>query len=108
MAFEFNDSNAKQIIESGKPVMIDFWGTYCGPCKALAPTIEELADEYADKVIIGKYNIEEESDLVMQYRIMSIPALLFFKNGEQVKDLRLVGAVAKDKIKANLDKLISL
>lgn len=107
MAYKFTDSNVKEVIASGKPVVIDFWATWCGPCMRLAPTIDELAEEYADKVVIGKYNIEEESELSTDYRIMSIPTILFFKNGEQVRDLRMTGAT-KDELKARIEKLLAL
>ena len=91
MAFQFTDENVKELINSGKPVMIDFWATWCGPCKKLGPTIDELAAEYEGKVVIGKYNIDEEGDLATEYRIMSIPTLMFFRDGKPVGDLRLVG-----------------
>lgn len=107
MAFQFTDSNVNEVIASGKPVVIDFWATWCGPCMRLAPVIDELAQEYADKVVIGKYNVDEESELSGQYRIMSIPTILFFKNGEQVRDLRLTGAT-RDELKARIEKLIAL
>ena len=81
----FTDQNVHDIIASGKPVVIDFWATWCGPCQRMTPIVEELAEEYKDTVVIGKYNIEEENDLAAQYRIMSIPTILFFKNGEQIR-----------------------
>lgn len=108
MAYEFNDENYKEAIESGKAIMIDFWATWCGPCMRLAPVIDELAEEYADRVVIGKYNVDDNTDLGTEYRIMSIPTLLFFKNGEMVKDLRMAGAQSKEEIKARLEKLIVL
>lgn len=107
MAFKFTDSNVNEVIASGKPVVIDFWATWCGPCMRLAPVIDELAQEYADKVVIGKYNVDEESELSGQYRIMSIPTILFFKNGEQVRDLRLTGAT-RDELKTRIEKLLTL
>lgn len=106
MAFQFIDENVKELINSGKPVMIDFWATWCGPCKKLGPTIDELAAEYEGKVVIGKYNIDEEGDLATEYRIMSIPTLMFFRDGKPVGDLRLVGFQSKEKIAANLDALL--
>lgn len=108
MAQTFTDSNINDIIASGRPVVIDFWATWCGPCKRLAPTIDTLAEEYEGRVEIGKYNIEEESDLATAYRIMSIPTLLFFKNGEMVKDLRMAGSQSIDAIRANIEKLLAL
>lgn len=107
MAFKFTDSNVKEVIESGKPVVIDFWATWCGPCMRLAPVIDELAEEYADSVVIGKYNVDEETELSGEYRIMSIPTILFFKNGEQVRDLRMTGAT-KDQLRERIEKLIAL
>ena len=104
----FTDQNVHEIIASGKPVVIDFWATWCGPCQRMAPVVEELAEEYKDSVVIGKYNIEEENDLTTQYRIMSIPTILFFKNGEQVRDHRLAGAQPKEKLENQIKKLLAL
>jgi thioredoxin 1 len=100
MAFTFTDSNVEEIIASGKPVMIDC----CGPCKALAPVIDELAEEYADRVVIGKYNVEEEGELSNTYRIMALPTILFFKNGERVD--RLTGSQTKETLKAKIESLL--
>lgn len=107
MAFEFTDSNVNEIIASGKPVVIDFWATWCGPCMRLAPVVDELAKEYENTVVIGKYNVDEQSDLATANRIMSIPTVLFFKNGEQVRDLRMAGPT-REQLKANIEKLIAL
>lgn len=107
MAFTFTDENVREAIASGKPIVIDFWATWCGPCMRLAPTIDELAEEYADRVLIGKYNVDEQSDLSTEYRIMSIPTLLFFKNGEMVRDLRMAGAQSKADIAERIEKLIN-
>lgn len=108
MATNFTDADVKDIIASGKPVVIDFWATWCGPCKRMAPTIDELAEQYGDTVAIGKYNIEENNDLTSEYRIMSVPTILFFKNGEQVKDLRLAGSQSKASLEKNIEKLLAL
>lgn len=104
----FTDQNVHDIIASGKPVVIDFWATWCGPCQRMTPIVEELAEEYKDTVVIGKYNIEEENDLTTQYRIMSIPTILFFKDGKQVKDLRLAGSQNIDTLRTNVEKLLAL
>lgn len=103
----FTDENIHDIIASGKPVMIDFWATWCGPCVGMAPTIDALAQEYDGRVVIDKYNVDEETDLAMKYRIMSIPTLLFFKDGKKT-DLRLVGAQSIDKLRETLDALLAL
>lgn len=107
-ALHFTDANVREAIESGKPVVIDFWATWCGPCVGMTPTINELAAEYEGRVLVGKYNIEEEGDLSTECRIMSIPAILFFKDGKQVRDLRLAGSQSLATLKANTDKLLAL
>ncbi len=107
MAFHFTDANVNEIIESGKPVVIDFWATWCGPCMAMAPLIDEVAEEFKDKVVIGKYNIDEEGNLSGQYRIMSIPTLLFIKNGQKTK-IRLVGAQDRATLVEKINELIAL
>lgn len=107
MAYKFTDENVNEVIASGHPVVIDFWATWCGPCMALSPVIDELAEEFADQVVIGKYNVDEETELSGQYRIMSIPTILFFKNGEQVRDLRMTGAT-KESLRERIEKLLVL
>ncbi|MBR1521828.1 MAG: thioredoxin [Bacteroidaceae bacterium] len=100
-----NDSNYSEVAAQGKPMMLDFWATWCGPCRKVGPTIEELAKEYEGKVIVGKVNIEEEADdLVAEFGIRNIPTVMFIKNGQIVD--KVVGAAPKstyeEKIKALL------
>lgn len=100
---EFNDSNFQtEVLESEQPVLVDFWAPWCGPCRMLAPTVEEVAGEYAGKVKVGKLNTDEARQAAINYNIQSIPTLLLFKNG-QVADT-LMGAVPKPHITAMLDK----
>ena len=100
----FNESTFDEALNSKELMMVDFWATWCGPCKALAPVIDELAEEYADRVVIGKYNVEEEGELSNTYRIMALPTILFFKNGERVD--RLTGSQTKETLKAKIESLL--
>ncbi|MGM9815924.1 MAG: thioredoxin [Lepagella sp.] len=104
MAIQFNDATAKEAIESGKVVVIDFWATWCGPCMKLGPVVEELAEKYGDRAVIGKINIDEESEIVAENRIRSIPTVLFFKDGE-VKN-RSVGLVKLADLESKLLPLL--
>ena len=102
---EINDTNYKEILESCKPVVIDFWATWCGPCRSIAPIVEELATEYEGRAIIGKYNVEEGDDLSVEYGIRSIPTLLFFdKTGNMVD--KHVGTITRDAFVAKIDALL--
>ena len=104
MAKVITDANFTETLNTQMPVLVDFWATWCGPCRAIGPVIEELAAEYDGKAVIGKCNVDENEDAPMKYGIRSIPTLLFFKNGELVD--RLVGAAPKAEIAAKLDSLI--
>ncbi|MBO4955701.1 MAG: thioredoxin [Muribaculaceae bacterium] len=106
MALEFTDSNVNEIIASGQPVVIDFWASWCGPCMRLAPVIDQLAAEYDGKVVIGKYNVDDQTDFATANRIMSIPTILCFKNGEQIRELRMTGPT-REQLKDNIEKLIA-
>ena len=93
MALEITDQNFEQLVAEGKPMVIDFWATWCGPCKRLGPTIEELAAEYEGKVVIGKCDIEENVDLTEKFGIMSVPTVVFLKGGVEIN--RQVGVANK-------------
>ena len=104
MAQVINDSNISDILASGKPVVIDFWATSCGPCRALGPTVEEVAAEYEGKAIVAKCNVDDCEDISMKYGIRNIPTLVYIKNGEMVD--RTVGVVSKQEICARIDKML--
>lgn len=105
MAQHFTDENFQmEVLESDIPVLVDFYADWCGPCKMVAPIIEELAGEYEGKIKIGKLNVDEELNTTEKYRVMSIPTLIFFKNGTAVETM--VGAVPKKSLKEKLDSLI--
>lgn len=98
------NSNFAEILSSEQPVMVDFWATWCGPCRMLTPTVDEIAQEYEGRVVVAKCNVDDSDEVAMQYRVRNIPTLIFFKGGQQVE--KLVGLVSKKEITDILDKLI--
>ena len=99
----FNESNFEaEVLKSDIPVFVDFYADWCGPCKMMSPVIDKLSEEYAGKIKVGKVNVDENSDLAMKYGIMSIPNIVFFKNGEVVD--RVVGAIPKPQMQARFEK----
>jgi len=99
-----NDTFDSVVIQSKSLVMVDFWATWCGPCKIVAPVVEELAKEYEGKVTFAKVNTDENTDLATRYNIRGIPTLIFFKEGK-VMD-QVVGAVPKAQLKSKIDSLL--
>ena len=104
MALEFTDQTAREAIESGKAVVVDFWATWCGPCIKLGPVVEELAEKYADKAVIGKLNIDDNDEIASENRVRNIPTVLFFKDGE-LKG-RSVGVVKLSDLEEKLAKIL--
>ncbi len=102
---ELNNSNFdSEVIRSDKPVLVDFWAPWCGPCRALAPIIEEVSHEYSDKIKIGKVNVDENPEISMRFGIRSIPTLILFKNGQAVE--QIIGAVPKSEIERAIQKVL--
>src|SRR5688572_28578241 len=91
-----------QVLQSPQPVLVDFWAEWCGPCKMIAPVLDELATEYGGKIKVATVNIDENHNLAAQYRVTAIPTLLVFKNGQVLE--QMVGAKRKRDLKASLDK----
>lgn len=106
MAVEITASNIEETLKSDQLVVLDFWAGWCGPCKMIAPIIDELANDYRDKVIFGKIDTEadDNDDIVSDYGIRNLPTILFLKNGEVVD--RLVGAAKKTDFEAKIDALL--
>ena len=96
MAKVITNTNFQDLVADGKPVMIDFWATWCGPCRILSPTVDEIADEYADRITVAKCNVDDAEEIASQFRIMSIPTLIFLKDGVVVD--KRVGVVSKAEI----------
>ena len=103
MVHKFDESNFEaEVLQSDLPVFVDFYADWCGPCKMMSPDIDKMAEEYAGRIKVGKVNVDENSDLAVKYGIMSIPNMVFFKNGEVVD--RVVGAIPKPQMQAKFEK----
>ena len=102
MALEITDANFQEVVlNSDKPVLVDFWATWCGPCRTISPIIDELATELEGKAVVGKVNVDDNSEIPQNYGIRNIPTLLVFKNGELVD--KMVGVVPKSQMSEKLE-----
>ncbi|MFB5190173.1 thioredoxin [Alicyclobacillus fastidiosus] len=99
------DADFSTTVQSDKPVLVDFWATWCGPCRMMSPVLEEISDEYADKLTVAKLDVDENPTTTSQFGVMSIPTMLVFKNGEVVK--QIVGYRPKSELEAELSDIIA-
>ena len=105
MALEFTDENFESlVINADKPVIVDFWAVWCGPCRIVGPIVQEIGEEYTDQAIVGKLDVDHNPDAARKYSIRNIPTILFFKNGEVVD--KQVGAVPKQVLVQKLEALL--
>ena len=104
MVLEVTDANFEELVNAGKPMVLDFWAEWCGPCRMVSPIIDELATEYEGKVTIGKMDVDNNNDVVAQFGIRNIPTVLFFKDGKLVD--KQVGAAQKSAFVAKIDALL--
>lgn len=104
MEIEVTTANIEELLGADKPLMIDFWAVWCGPCRMISPLVDELATEYEGKVLIGKCNVDEQAEIAERMKIRNIPTLLFFKGGEQVD--KHVGAATKAQLAEKLNALL--
>ncbi|MCL5019380.1 MAG: thioredoxin [Patescibacteria group bacterium] len=100
-----DDNFDVEVMQSNSPVLVDFWAEWCAPCRMVGPVIDELAEEYKEKIKIGKVNVDENSQTPSKFGIMSIPTLMFFKGGEPVKTL--IGAQSKETLKREIDSILT-
>jgi thioredoxin 1 len=105
MALEITDNNFEELVmNTDKPVVLDFWAVWCGPCRMIAPLIDQMSEEYKEKAVIGKVNVDDSTEIAAKYGIRNIPTVLFIKNGE-VTD-KVVGAVGKNVLVEKLESIL--
>lgn len=104
-AVELTDANFDSVVQGSQPSLVDFWAEWCGPCRMIAPTIAELAEDFDGRAVVGKVNIDDQPRIAENYKVRSIPTLLFFLNGEVVG--QVIGVQTKDKLAAKLESLLA-
>ena len=104
MEVTITNENFESLKSGNQPLVVDFWATWCGPCRMVGPVISELAEEYDGRIVVGKCDVEENEDIAMEYNIRNIPTILFFKGGQIVD--KIVGAQAKARIQEKFDALL--
>jgi thioredoxin 1 len=104
MALEVTDNNFGELLNSDKPLVLDFWAEWCGPCRMVGPVIEELSKEYSDRVTIGKIDVDANSEVTAQFGIRNIPTILFFKDGQLVD--KVVGAAQRSTFVSKIESLL--
>ena len=104
MAIKVTNENYEALVADSKPLVIDFWAEWCGPCRTIAPIVDELSEEYADRVNIGKCDVDSYDDVVAVYRVRNIPTLVFIKGGTVVD--KHIGAISKNDLQAKIDALL--
>lgn len=100
-AVHLNEKSFDEVVPQNKVALVDFWASWCGPCRMVGPVIEQLADQYDGKALIAKVNVDEEAELAMRYQVMSIPTVIVFRNGKEIA--REVGVMPKDKYSSILE-----
>ena len=104
MALQITDATLDKVLQTDKPVLLDFWAEWCGPCKMIAPIIEEIGEEYKDRVVVGKINVDDNDNATSKYGIRNIPTVLFIKNGKVME--KMVGAASKKMFIEKIERLL--
>lgn len=104
MSLQITDATLDKVLQTDKPVLLDFWAEWCGPCKMIAPIIEEIGEEYKDRVVVGKINVDDNDNATSKYGIRNIPTVLFIKNGKVME--KMVGAASKKMFIEKIERLL--